>query len=147
MSKRSRLSKNGGKPRKSRTKKIYDVVKTVPDELWDKQFQMASWRRKHAEQVYKKLKPLEGKLVLLSGGGAMMGDVSSAKLKKLVLKKPTYYRRDSGAEYIPKRDVWVIEAQLSNYPLEGSSGFPLGKETFSPHLGSWKISELKERVK
>jgi len=127
-----------------KTQKVYEPFGIVPESLWDRQIRMAEWHRKDAQEIKRRLKPYIGKTVMLSGGGGFAGEVTAVKLGGVKVSKPTYYR-EGKYPYKPKKDIWKVNVDLIEVPMGGAVPLPLGKKKFSPALGSWKLSGLKEK--
>jgi len=126
----------------------YRLVNIVPKSFWNRQLQMAEWREKDARELARRLAPYVGQYVALVGGGSLVGNMWTARLMKVTVRKPTYYRKTPPyRSYRPKGDVWIVVAHLRAGKLTAANStdgrLPNRKSTFSPRLGSWKLMAFR----
>lgn len=103
---------------------------------------MASWTKKAAEGIARKVRPLVGKRVLLYGGGGMGVDV--AELKGVKVEPVTLYGRIVKGKRQdfrkPRKSKTEFFVTVDLYDPKGRLG--RGTKQFTPHLGSWKLAKI-----
>lgn len=110
---------------------------------------MASWTKGSAEAIKRSLQPLIGKEVALFGGGGAIGSGLNLGLLKDVTVAPDmiYARfvkgqRQDYKKPHPSKTSFHVSAHL--FSKEGGL-VPVGAKEFSPHIGSWRIAEIKDK--
>lgn len=127
----------------------FKIEPIVPKEFWNKRKDLAEWGKREAQQLYRKLKPLEGQYVVLTGGGWSYPSPSYiVKLEKVEIDHPTYYRNNKTYK---RKTRWIVIAHLRwgrlSSELSGRDSFPGGDRVFSPRLGSWRIYKIEANKK
>ena len=117
----------------------YVWKEVVPKDFWNRQLNIAEWRKEDAEELCRMLKPLEGQYVILYGGNVFSSfpvEYWVCRLEKVKVDRPTYY--DKPKPYKPK-DKYIVVARLK---ADKKGSLPLNKKVFELHLGSWKIARI-----
>lgn len=93
---------------------------------------------KSAKKMERRLKPCEGKVMLLTGGG-WGGRGRYVVLEKVTAKPATHYTREKSEPYHPK-DIYNVDVRVKavfeRRGIFGSDG------RFEPHIGSWRLNKV-----
>lgn len=105
---------------------------------------MASWTKSAANRIVAKVRRHVGKQVVLYGGGGF--DANLCTLKSVKVEPVTLYAKIVKGKRIdfakPQKSKTEFYVTVELYDPEGKLP-PYPSKKFSPHLGSWKLAEIK----